>query len=77
MHLTTARFRRFTADFQWIHQGIGLLGGLTFFVGSILFLFEGNLQRAGIWLFIIGSAGMLVGNAGSFLAKYERHELNL
>lgn len=77
MAMPTARFRRLASDFQWVHQGIGLLGGLTFFVGSILFLFDGALQRAGIWLFIIGSAGMLVGNAGSFIVKYERRELNL
>lgn len=77
MAMNTDRFRRLAADFQWVHQGIGLLGGLTFFVGSIFFLWKDPLQLVGVWLFIIGSAGMLVGNLGSFVVKYERHQLNL
>ncbi|MDN5750684.1 MAG: YrhK family protein [Pseudonocardia sp.] len=61
-------------DFQWVHQGIGVLGGVTFFVGSIFFLYDGALQRAAVWLFIVGSAGMMIGNIGSALIKYERHD---
>lgn len=77
MAMNTATFRRLANDFAWVHQVIGLIGGLTFFVGSIFFLFKDPLQLVGVWLFIVGSLGMLVGNAGSFLLKYERHELNL
>lgn len=71
------RFRKLVTAFQWLHQGIGVLGGATFFVGSILFLYDGAVQRAGIWLFILGSAGMLIGNIGSVIVKYERHELDI
>lgn len=38
MAMSTERFRRWAHDFAWFHQGIGVLGGLTFFVGSIFFL---------------------------------------
>lgn len=74
--MSVERFRRLVTEFQWLHQGIGVLGGVTFFVGSIFFLYDGAVQRAGVWLFIIGSAGMMVGNIGSVIVKYERSELN-
>lgn len=77
MNASVERFRRLVTDFQWIHQGIGVLGGVTFFVGSIFFLYDGVVQLVGVWLFIIGSAGMMIGNVGSALVKYERHELNI
>jgi hypothetical protein len=76
MNMNVERFRRLATDFQWIHQGIGVLGGMTFFVGSILFLYHGAVQTAGLWLFIVGSAGMMVGNIGNALLNYERHKLN-
>ncbi len=50
-------------DYEWVHTLLGLLGNVSFFVGSIFFLFE-SLKTAGVWLFIIGSAGMLVGSIG-------------
>lgn len=71
-----ARLRQLATGFTWLHQGIGVLGGVTFLVGSVLFLYDGLLQRAAVWLFIVGSAGMLVGNVGSALLTYERHELD-
>ena len=55
-------------DYQWVHLSLGLLGNTSFFVGSVLFLFE-QLKLAGVWLFIIGSAGMLIGSAGSAVVK--------
>ncbi|HET7329092.1 MAG TPA: YrhK family protein [Nocardioidaceae bacterium] len=76
MSISTSRFRQLINDFQWVHQGIGILGGVTFFVGSIFFLWE-STKVYGVWLFIVGSFGMLVGNLGSFLVKYERHELDI
>lgn len=73
--MNRARLQQWSTDFRWLHQAIGVLGGVTFFVGSILFLYDGLLKHAGVWLFIVGSAGMLVGNVGSALLTYERHEL--
>lgn len=55
-------------DYGWIHLGLGLLGNVAFFAGSILFLpgFEA-LQTIGVWLFVIGSGLMLVGSLGRLL----------
>jgi hypothetical protein len=64
------RFREQVHRFRWLHQGIGVLGGLTFFAGSIFFLYHGVWETAGIWLFIIGSAGMFIGNVGSVIVNY-------
>ncbi|MHA6783710.1 YrhK family protein [Pseudonocardia saturnea] len=73
--MNRTRLEQVATEFKWLHQGIGVLGGVTFFVGSILFLYDGLLQRVAVWLFIVGSAGMLVGNVGNALITYERHEL--
>lgn len=67
----TRRFIYESPGFPWVHLGIGLVGGLTFFVGSIFFLWEGALQLAGVWLFIIGSFGMVLGSLGQTLVKIE------
>lgn len=64
------RVRQLLNRFQWVHQTIGVFGGFTFFVGSIFFLDAGPWRTVGTWLFIIGSAGMLVGNLGSVFVKY-------
>lgn len=63
--------RRLIYDFPWIHLGIGLFGGLAFFVGSIFFLYKEPLQLVGIWLFIVGSFGMFLGSLGQLLVKIE------
>lgn len=63
--------REFFDDFEWIHIFLGLIGNLTFFVGSIFFFYE-PLKTAGIWLFVIGSFLMMVGSIGSALVKYAR-----
>ncbi|MXO65871.1 YrhK family protein [Altericroceibacterium endophyticum] len=57
-------------DYGWIHGGIGVLGNLTFFIGSIFFLprFEAHLTL-GVWLFIAGSLLMMVGAAGDLVVK--------
>ena len=63
-------------DYSWIHTGIGAVGNLTFFVGSIFFLpsFK-TYQTLGVWLFILGSALMLFGAVGDFAVKvYEAQE---
>ncbi len=58
-------------DYKWIHMGLGLVGNVAFVVGSVMFLSE-SLKQAGTWLFIIGSAGMLIGSIGDALIEYER-----
>lgn len=60
--------RRLARDYDWIHTGVGIAGNLMFFIGSILFLFE-PAKVVGIWLFILGSFGMLVGSVGRAIVK--------
>lgn len=62
--------REFVTDFEWIHDGIGNFGNLCFVIGSVLFLWKGA-EIWGVWLFIVGSAGMLVGSAGATLVRWE------
>ncbi|MWV28439.1 YrhK family protein [Aurantiacibacter rhizosphaerae] len=58
-------------DYGWIHTGIGMVGNLTFVIGSVLFLPHfSSLETIGVWLFIIGSALMLVGAVGDMLVKW-------
>lgn len=70
-------------EYGWIHTGLGLLGNVAFFVGSVVFLpslekWEAvgvEWQTVGVWLFIFGSFFMLVGTAGNLLVKvYEARE---
>ncbi|MDF9800699.1 hypothetical protein OKW21_005962 [Catalinimonas alkaloidigena] len=63
-------FRTIFREYQWIHLSLGIIGNISFFVGSIFFLYE-SLKDAGVWLFIIGSFGMLIGSLGSAIVKYE------
>jgi 1,4-dihydroxy-2-naphthoate octaprenyltransferase len=60
--------REVARDYEAVHTGLGIAGNLFFFVGSVLFLFE-PVKIAGVWLFILGSLGMLVGSAGSALMR--------
>lgn len=57
-------------QFHWLQMTLGLIGNVSFFVGSVMFLFE-PLKTAGIWLFIVGSFGMLMGTIGD-VAVYRR-----
>ncbi|PQA85771.1 hypothetical protein CW354_21810 [Marinicaulis flavus] len=63
-------------DFGWIHLSLGLVGNLAFFIGSIFFLPALEpYKTAGVWLFIAGSFGMLIGAAGQLLVSlYEDRE---
>jgi hypothetical protein len=57
-------------DFRWIHIAVGVFGNLLFFVGSILFLpMAKNWQTVGVWMFIFGSALMLLGSLGELLKQ--------
>jgi hypothetical protein len=54
---------RFVSNYEWIHTSLGLLGNLAFLLGSVLFLWE-STKQTGVWLFIFGAAGMLIGSIG-------------
>lgn len=56
--------------YEGIHLTLGILGNTCFFVGSILFLFP-PWKDPGVWLFIFGSAGMLIGSLGRAIVRYE------
>lgn len=58
-------------DYEDVHTGLGIVGNVSFFIGSVFFLFEG-LKTAGVWLFIIGSFGMMVGSIGQAIVRAER-----
>ncbi len=61
-------------DYGWVHLSLGLVGNVAFFGGSILFLpaFE-PWKTVGVWLFVFGSALMMVGALGQLLVKlYEQ-----
>lgn len=63
-------------DYEWIHLSVGLIGHVSFLVGSVLFLpaFE-PLKTLGVWLFIVGAGAMLIGYSGRALVDvYESHE---
>lgn len=63
--------RAFLHDYEWIHTGLGLIGNTCFFVGSIFFVWD-SMKAQGVWLFIWGSLGMLIGSIGSAIVRYER-----
>ncbi|WP_244223693.1 YrhK family protein [Amycolatopsis circi] len=48
---------------------------MIFFVGSVLFLSNATEVLA-IWLFIVGSFGMMLGAIGQAVYIHERHRLN-
>jgi hypothetical protein len=62
-------------DYGWIHLSLGLLGNVTFFVGSVMFLprFE-PYKLFGVWLFIVGSFLMLLGSIGRLLVDVWEEE---
>ncbi|MEG6507434.1 YrhK family protein [Methyloligella sp. 2.7D] len=51
--------------YGWVHQVLGVLGNTAFVVGSVMFLprFPSWYSFA-VWLFIVGSALMLIGALG-------------
>lgn len=46
-----------------MHTSLGIFGNVAFLIGSICFLFESS-KTVGVWLFIAGAAGMLIGSVG-------------
>ncbi|MGY1855778.1 YrhK family protein [Modestobacter sp. SYSU DS0290] len=65
------RIGELLSDFPWVHLGLGLVGNTAFFVGSVLFFWE-STKTVGIWLFVIGSLGMLTGSVGELVVKVEK-----
>jgi len=62
--------RRYAHDVPWVHMGVALFGNIAFVIGSLFFL-SPALTRAGTWLFVVASWGLLVGVIGEILARYE------
>lgn len=58
--------------YEWVHLTLGFIGNSCFVLGSVLFLWE-STKTPGVWLFIIGSAGMWIGTTGSAIVSYGRH----
>jgi hypothetical protein len=52
--LQQTHYSRTHAIYQWIHLLVDFMAAALFVAGSILFLRPG-LERAGSWLFLIGS----------------------
>jgi hypothetical protein len=52
--------RRVFEIYEWLHIGNDTLIGLAFLIGSLMFLSPAT-EAAGVWLFVLGSAQMLVG----------------
>jgi hypothetical protein len=63
----------FITEYQWIHARLGLIGNVSFFIGSIFFLWD-TTQTIGVWLFIIGSGGMLLGSLGDMFVLTEKKD---
>ncbi len=64
--------QEFVHNYSWIHTGLGIFGGIVFFIGSIMFL-SSDWVYWGTWLFIIGSLGMVIDSVGDAVLKW-RHE---
>lgn len=62
-------------DYEWVHICLGLIGNFAFVVGSFLF-FSKSTKDLALWLFVVGSSGMLIGSIGSAIVKYERKQRN-
>ena len=70
LYLYVRHIRRFAHDVPWVHLGVALFGNFAFVIGSLFFLFPA-LTRAGTWLFVVASWGMLIGVIGEVLVRYE------
>lgn len=52
--------RRYHEFYEWLHIANDFVIGGVFLVGSVMFLYP-DMETAGVWLFIYGSAQMLLG----------------
>jgi hypothetical protein len=55
-------------------MAVGAFGNATFVVGSVMFLFA-SLHTSGVYFFIIGSFGMLLGSGGEAIMRYEQQQV--
>jgi hypothetical protein len=70
-----ALLKKIVCEYEWIHLSMGLLGNLSFFLGSILFLPALEPWKlVGVWLFIVGAFFMLIGALGRALVDLWQHE---
>ena len=67
-----AALHAFFQRYGWLIMLGGILGNLCFLIGSICFLFDATTP-AGIWLFIIGSAGMLLESVRNAIVSGQNH----
>ncbi|MDQ2758517.1 MAG: YrhK family protein [Actinomycetota bacterium] len=58
-------------DFPWVHLGLGLMGNTLFVIGSVMFFWP-SVKTPAVWLFVIGSLGMLLGSVGELLVRIEK-----
>lgn len=75
--LTARCISRLIGDFRRVQMGLGLIGNLLFFVGGACFLYQGLIKDIGVWLFMVGSFGMLIGSLDKAAVRYERHRLSI
>lgn len=66
---TMRALRSLIREHDWVHTALGLIGNAAFLVGSILFFWE-STTMTGVWLFVIGAAGMLLGSIGQAVVKH-------
>jgi hypothetical protein len=68
MDLQQNPVRALVQDYGWVHLGLGLIGNISFFIGSILFLPSLEPWKTlGVWLFILGAFLMMLGSLGRLL----------
>lgn len=60
MSLSERHEHRVNEIYEWLHILNDLLIGLYFLIGSVCFFYP-QWKDTGIWLFILGSAQMLIG----------------
>lgn len=60
--------KRLVRDYSWIHLSLGVIGNVSFVVGSFTFLpWFAEYKTIGVWLFIVGASLMLIGALGQLL----------
>ncbi|MDO6523210.1 YrhK family protein [Shimia thalassica] len=76
LHTATPRHAEVYGFYEKVYTVIDLCAGLTFLVGSILFLWESTTHFA-TWLFIIGSAMFAARPLSRFLREFHLGHLPL
>ena len=63
--------RAFAQENFWFHTLIGIFGNSTFFTGMVLWK-VGSAMDLAMWLFIVGTGGMLIDSIGTAFARWEQ-----